>query len=460
MKIKLLLTTILCFFALVNYGQAPLLRIDDLGQVSKIPFDDSVIDEEIKLSFIKNYIQQNGSNLKTTEDPCPTYIIPVVFHVYGTQSKPGTVIQNGSEVNLSVIQSALDLTNQDFYGLNSDFNSVHDSFKAKRGTLKIEFRLAQKDPNGNATNGIVFHPTEASYAPNLSNALIPAVAADAWDNFKYVNIYVQKDWEGLGKTNLSGVAWPPDLSMSTEKMARICFNGRYLGSNCALPPNGGQIDFAGVFTHEFGHFFGLYHPFDDNTCYDSKILDIDGVPDTPNSFLGEGCHSSSSAKTPNCPYAPPTGMPQGSSPTTSLCNAENYMNYNNCYKMFSVGQIGRIITGLNHDARKTLWQKSNLIATGVYCNPTTILEKPKSTHFVKTYPNPNEGNFIVNILNEKGHYQLNIKNLLGQSVFHRKIFINQNEYTESVNLNYLPKGIYILELSSTNYIETLKIEIQ
>jgi hypothetical protein len=460
---KLFLLTAMLLLAILTKGQQATTAINDLGEVTFKTASEIKQEEAFKKIFIENYIKNFYENKnRAAAPPCSTYIIPVVFHVYGPEGPTGTVMQNGSPVNLAVIQSALDETNKDFNGLNTDYSSVHNLFQSRRGTLNIEFKLAQIDPNGNPTTGVVIHTIDASYAPNNTSATIPAVAADAWDNFKYVNIYVQKDWQGLGTLNLSGIAWPPDVTMSNNKMARICYNGRYLGNNCGLPSNGANSDFTGVFTHEFGHFFDLKHLFTDNLCYDATVNDIDLVSDTPNSFNGEGCHASPTSQYPNCPFPPGPGMPQGTSTANCLSNTENYMTYNNCYKMFTVGQAARMISALNHPARTTLWQPSNLIATGVACATvaTGFAQQKNVISNLEVYPNPSNGEFNFKLNANKGIYNIEINDISGKIVYSNELNNISGEVNTKFYLNNIERGIYFLTVQKDNLKKTIKIIIQ
>ncbi|QQS67580.1 MAG: hypothetical protein IPP08_05290 [Chlorobiota bacterium] len=457
-----IITTILFSFIIISlsFAQEPKNIDNDFGQITHQSLILKLKEDSTKIEFIKNYISDfNQKKNFIVEDSCPKYIIPVVFHVYGIEDPKGTVMQNGSPVNIEVLKSALLETNKDFNGLNTDFYSVHDSFKLKRGVLKIEFRLAQIDPFGKPTNGMVIHEKEASYAKNNTSNTIPEVVEDAWDNFKYVNIYIQKDWSGQGITNLSGIAWPPDLSMSQAKMARICYNGRYLGKNCNLPSNGSNMDFTGVFTHEFGHFLDLGHLFKDNLCYNTEDIDIDGVQDTPNGFNGEGCHSPTNPGFPNCPFPPAKGMPQGSLPTNSLCNSENYMTYNGCYKMFTYGQIGKMIKALNHPSRITLWEDSNVKATGVNCdNTNSIIENKSNQNVFSLKQNP----IVNNQLTIYGkcsndNYKISITNDFGVQVYINEVEVISRELNETISLKSIDKGLFFITIKSSNFERTLKL---
>jgi hypothetical protein len=284
--------------------------------------------------FSKEYTKK----LKTQKTAATTtYIIPVVFHVYGTSF-------NGKTVTLEKIKAALMHLNEDFQGLNDDYNTVEPFFQARRGTLNIEFRLAQKDPNGGCTTGVIFEAKKDGYG-NTSEYYENQIKADAWDNYKYMNVYIQNELNADGITNKSGVCWYPDSWMSDNGLARCVYNGAYLGENT-------DKEFASVLTHEFGHFLNLIHTFD------GGCTGTDEVDDTP---IEDGTHSLACTPGTNC--------------TGDKVNIENYMGYNaakGCSKMFTQGQVARMLAALQHPARKTLWAAQNLIDTGATTTGSSI----------------------------------------------------------------------------------------
>ncbi|MEN7550812.1 M43 family zinc metalloprotease [Rapidithrix thailandica] len=281
--------------------------------------------------FSQNFIQ----SLSKQQAQEVTYIIPVVFHVFG-------VNQGGSIVDEDVIKNALHKLNEDFNGLNEDWNQIAAPFSLIKQTLNIEFKLARLDPQGNPTNGITFNPVEAGFGNGWGyNAKIQQYA---WDNYKYMNIYVMLDLYDDGSTHNSGVAWYPDTFRSDNNLDRVVYNGRFLGYNT-------DENFRSVLTHEFGHWLNLVHTFD--TGCNAPGDHVDDTPATTNNF--GFCNTN----TERCPGA---GVPNG----------ENYMDYSECYRMFTEGQVDRMLAALQHPSREPLWQPANLIATGTappaYCS--------------------------------------------------------------------------------------------
>lgn len=325
MKSKILILFVL--FTQMLFSQGTNLQVKcNTAEANKNYFQNSPNAYREYLEFNKNIKYAKGIFNKTGVEE--VYVIPVVFHVYGNDF-------NGKAVTESLIENALIELNKDFKGLNDDFNTVNSMFTNIRGTLNIEFKLARKDPDGNPTNGIVNHITRNGYG---NSSMETEIAGDAWDNYKYMNIYIQNDLYDDGVTNNSGVAWYPSTEMSDNNTARIVYNGAYLGTNT-------NKEFAATLTHEFGHWLNLAHTFD------GGCTGTDYVDDTPQE---DGNHDIKCSLGTNC-----DGV---------YVNHENYMGYNGatgCYKMFTQGQIERVVASLEHPARRPLWQEQNLIDTGV-----------------------------------------------------------------------------------------------
>lgn len=67
---------------------------------------------------------------------------------------------------------------------------------------------------------------------------------------------------------------------------------------------------------------------------------------------------------------------------------------------------------------------------------------------VSLFPNPNNGNFQLALEGvEAGMYTLNVKNVVGQSVFVKNINVASN-HTEDVQISNLSKGIYFMEIEN------------
>ncbi|BAJ01893.1 hypothetical protein SVI_1922 [Shewanella violacea DSS12] len=222
--------------------------------------------------------------------------------------------------------------------------------------MNVEFVLAQIDPWGNPTNGIVRHGEATGYgnydAPNdaARAAKDAEISGDAWDNYRYMNIYIMNDIDGDGATNNSGVAWYPTTAMSDAGLARVIYNGAYLGTNT-------DENFRSILTHEFGHWLNLPHVFDGNQCNtDNDIFCShtgDRVCDTPQMSSQTMANNAQ-----NC--------------LGEATNTENFMHYTDNYAMFTQQQAQRMYGALNHPARKTLWTDDNLISVGLSAYTSSV----------------------------------------------------------------------------------------
>ena len=298
-------------------------------------------------------LRENVFQAQASPSSSRSYVIPVVVHVFGTE------FNNGTTVTQAIVAEALQKTNEDFQGLTADYNTIDAPFDAIKQPLDITFKLAQLDPRGNPTTGVIFYD-EASGMGNYDSPIVPRVA---WDNYKYCNIYITRDLydDGIYDT---GVAWYPNTDMSNENIARIVYNGSYLAGNTGE-------NFRSLFTHEFGHYLDLPHTFDKGICSDDPE-EGDGVADTPS-------HKTSSSGTAcrvihNC--------------LDQEINNENFMDYTDCYKMFTQGQVARMKNALdNSPARNTLWTNANLQATGLSSDLGPRIALSSSSSFEERYLN-------------------------------------------------------------------------
>ena len=101
--------------------------------------------------YRKNFEQENNrsllSGINATSMVDTTITIPVVIHV----------LYNSNEQNVSdeEIQSQIDVLNEDFAANNASSLDVPSDWINLITDSKIRFKLAQRDPAGNNSNGII-----------------------------------------------------------------------------------------------------------------------------------------------------------------------------------------------------------------------------------------------------------------------------------------------------------------
>jgi len=237
-----------------------------------------------------------------------TITIPVVVHVVWK-----TASQNLSDAR---ILEQIQVLNDDYRALNSDTNLIPGAFKPLKSDLGIEFCMAQRDPNGNPTNGIERRQTTVTTFTQDNKVKYTAQGGlDAWPNDKYMNIWVCP----LGNS-LLGYAQFPGGNPATDGVV-ILYSA--FGKTGATPPyNKGRTT-----THEFGHCFNLRHVWGDDggACTGSDMVD-----DTPNQ----------ASEHYGCPTFPQVSCSNGPNGDMFM----NYMDYvdDGCMQMFSKGQKLRV----------------------------------------------------------------------------------------------------------------------
>lgn len=255
------------------------------------------------------------------------YVIPIVFHI---------VHKYGSEnISKAQIEDEVRILNEDFRKLNSDTTAIVSAFKGIAADAKVEFRLAKIDPNGNCTEGIT-----RVYSDQSDNADDNIKYVDpAWPRNKYLNVWVVKKIA----SGAAGYAYYPSSFLSSS-IDGILIMDTYIGSIGT-----GSVQKSRALTHEIGHSLNLAHPWgDSNSPGDANNCNTDdGVADTPNTIGWTSCTLNGTS-------------------CGSLDNVQNFMEYSYCSRMYTTGQKARLRAALESStaSRSSLWQPSNLIATG------------------------------------------------------------------------------------------------
>ncbi len=269
------------------------------------------IEQEKLASFTKEF-EISGKAKKGN-----IYIIPIVFHVihnYGSEN-----------ITEKQILEGLQIINEDFRKLNEDTSVIDSTFKGIAADCEIEFRLAQKDPDGNCTNGITRTASTQTYtADNGVKSLV------RWPNDRYLNVWlVQSIASGAG-----GYAYYPGASPQIDGI--VLRRTQFGIGHRSL-------------THEIGHYLNLPHLW--GSTNDPELPDNcnsdDGVSDTPNTIGHTNCDI-------------------GAITCGSIDNVQNFMEYSFCDRMFTEGQKSRMHAALNASAsnRNNLSTASNLLLTG------------------------------------------------------------------------------------------------
>ena len=301
-------------------------------------------------NYTKEYIANDINNSKRGEI---VYTIPVVFHI----------IHNYGLENISneQIYDAMRILNEDFNKLNTDTSDVVSQFKNIIGNPNIKFKLAQKDPMGNCTNGITRDVSLETYKGNNLFGNTSTSDINRWPRNKYLNIWVVSSIE----QGSAGYTYTPGTVNNSSKLDGIILNHTYIGSIGSGDPRKSR-----ALTHEVGHWINLKHTWGGTNdpgcdgkstvttdpCYGKDNCNSDDdVSDTPNTIGYITCNLSATS-------------------CGALSNVQNFMEYSYCSNMFTQGQASRMRASLTASTaqRNSLWSASNLIATGTNDNYNSL----------------------------------------------------------------------------------------
>lgn len=343
--------------------------------------------------------------------------VPVVIHV----------LYNQAHENISTAQilSQLKVMNDDFRRMNADANNTPSAFRSDAADCRIMFCLAQLDPRGRTTNGIIRKQTsKTSFALNDGMKFSSAGGDDAWDSKKYLNIWV---------CNLQGTA----LGYSTIPGSSPDKDGvviRYdaFGTTGTLRPTYNKGRTA---THEIGHWLGLKHIWGEQTCGD------DGIGDTPQ-------QESYNSQCLNFP-------------SMSACSPDNrgdmFMNFMDytpdaCMNIFTHGQKTKMrsmfaINGPRNSFMSSFVCDSTLGAGESVPNTDTTSTNPVAQvteSALMVYPNPIQNQFNIKATDQLPMEGKNIMvyNASGTRILLMKASSNQT----TINTNNWKPGIYLLQV--------------
>ncbi|MDP1746441.1 MAG: M43 family zinc metalloprotease [Bacteroidota bacterium] len=322
-------TFFFCFFSQFIYSQDDYLHCGSTEAMNKI----FIANPELKKAFLEREAisalqdQQafaTGYSNNVGKQLLPIYTIPVVFHI----------IHQGGVENISDAQvfDAMRILDEDFRMLNSTAANTVSAFQSDAADCEIEFRLAQKDPNGICTNGIDRILSTETTVGDDGSKLNP------WPRSKYLNIWVVKSMSSgaAGYAYLPGSAFP--------SVDGIIILSTYIGSIGTGTPTRSH-----ALTHEIGHFLNLLHPWGNTNDPGVDCSGSDNVTDTPPTEGWTSCNLA------------------GATCGSAIDNVQNFMEYAYCPTMYTAGQKTRMRNALTSSTgqRSSLWTSSNLSATGV-----------------------------------------------------------------------------------------------
>jgi len=264
------------------------------------------------------------ANTKTARLATRTTVIriPVVVHVLFHADQ--------ENLEMSQIESQIAALNRDYRMQNADRSQIPAPFRVFAADTLIEFGLAVRDPQGNATTGVTRTRTSKTVFPydrndrHATKKLDDMIKFDgfgksAWPRDSYLNLWTCSLGGGL-----LGYAQFPGGAPATDGV--VILNKAFGSNGIAAPP----YNLGRTAVHEVGHWLNLLHIWgdDEGGCDES-----DNVDDTPNQADSNG----SDVRISNFPHITCNNGPNGDM-------FMNYMDYvdDDTMFMFTAGQLKRM----------------------------------------------------------------------------------------------------------------------
>ncbi len=372
-------------------------------------------DEEMLEKFIDQTEGMRSSSTIVT--------IPVVFHVlYHT---------TGQNISNNRIFDQINTLNKDYAHLNTDTANTPAPFKPLTADTHIQFCLAQQDPSGNYTSGIVRKSVTVTGFDPLSNNNVKYSSLggdDAWDRNQYLNLWIC-NFSG-SSTQLLGISQFPGGAAATDGCTVLYGTVGGTTYHGTTP----SYNLGRTLTHEIGHWFNLHHVWADDggSCGSS-----DYVSDTPNQ----------GSENYGCPAFPHTDACTAGNGVMFM----NYMDYtdDNCMNMFTNGQSTRMNAAIN--------AQRAAIKNSVRCTDLTGIANLNSVIPFTVYPNPTTGEFVITSqLDNRSDVSITVTNVLGEIVYNNE-FKNLSYIVEKIDLGSKANGVYVVEVKTSTAVATKKV---
>lgn len=195
---------------------------------------------------------------------------------------------------------------------------------------RIQFCLAQRDPQGNPTTGIT-RDVSPYTVETMEIDDITLKNINRWDPHCYLNIWVIKDILSIsmGSGVIGYATFPTSHGQPNDG---VVIEAGYFGTNATDDAIG---------THELGHYMGLYHTFEGGCTNFNCLTDGDQVCDTP---PDQTTFASCSPPTNSC-STDADDISANNPFTTDVPDlGDDYMDYSlvTCYTQFTAGQYNRM----------------------------------------------------------------------------------------------------------------------
>ncbi|NQY11051.1 MAG: T9SS type A sorting domain-containing protein [Flavobacteriales bacterium] len=256
-----------------------------------------------------------------------TYVMPIVFHI----------IHNNGAGNIpeSDVFETVAMLNEDFSGNSPYINLIDPDFAADYGDIGFEFRLAQIDPDGGATNGIHYYQSAVYFDGDKEDPVewIQDQWTNPWAYNEYVNIFVVTSPGGA-------YAW----SGKNNDATGVVIHYGYIGESGSTP----NTDERSWLTHELAHTFNIDHTWGNgqDAGQNGNCGGDDGMDDTPDTEGTYGCD-----------------LNQVTCGSKDM--VQNVMDYSSCGFFLTNDQAAAMVAHVTSNGHNNIYTQANLIKAGV-----------------------------------------------------------------------------------------------
>jgi PKD repeat protein len=257
---------IIALFTALIFSQAsaqePFRCGTDAARRSNIANDPHILAREAELEgFIRQWIDDHR-----TERDADTIVltIPVVFHILH--------VDGPENISNEQIFDAMEVLNRDYRRLNPDIGTLVPGYEGIAADVRLQFKLATIDPEGNCTNGIDRIRTVETFQGDNGSKL------NQWRRDAYLNIWTVARIE-------SGAAGYSQYPSGVEGTG-FRYDGVLLLHDYVGRIGTSNESHSRALTHEVGHYLNLQHVWGDNnggggappgsmiaTCGDDQVFD-------------------------------------------------------------------------------------------------------------------------------------------------------------------------------------------
>ncbi|QJW90022.1 T9SS type A sorting domain-containing protein [Spirosoma taeanense] len=424
---------------LTQAGWAQVSETDVLHRCGTVEYEQHVLQRRNprrlqqlnELNQLLKQAETDGMKLRLKADDETIYRIPVVVHVIHNTASGAVGGSTNSNISDEQIASQIQVLNED-YRRQPGTNGFNDN--PIGADAKIEFFLAQTDPQGQPTTGITRHyyPQKTSFNIFTDDVLLSQIAY--WPSDQYLNIWVttlQDNYLGFTQfptaaDTLSGL--PGDTNEFVDgSIIDYRYFGRQIGT--VRSPTYG---YGRTATHEIGHWLGLLHTWGDGDgCNEDYVAD---TPPTKTANQTVNCNETFS----NC------------SGKRTRDQIENYLEYSPdlCMNLFTKGQVDRMRAVLTLSPRRARLIRS-------------VTRLPETETLTLTlYPNPTRSGSTVDVqLKGFQSFTVDLIDISGRLI-HTRNYTDSPSTSVSLPVSSLTAGLYIVRVKTTNETVSQRLLVQ